>query len=167
VNATYIAVMKSLFTRFLVGAGLLLFSSNVSAQGQYIISGSGTYSELSGGSISWTLGEVVIVTTSHTDHDLTQGFHQPDLYYVSITEVPQASPVISVYPNPADDILNVTSSDEQTRMSIYDMQGKLIDVTDVSSLTSQVDVSYLSRGTYMLMFEVNGAYAKQIKIVIQ
>ena len=54
-----------------------------------------------------------------------------------------------------------------TKMSILDMQGKLIDVIDISSVNTKIDVSYLTRGTYMLMFEANGTLAKQMKIVIQ
>ncbi|MCB9222932.1 MAG: T9SS type A sorting domain-containing protein [Crocinitomicaceae bacterium] len=146
--------------------GLYYGNSAVAQQGLNVIGSAGTYTELSNGSISWTLGEVVIVTSSIPTNDVTQGFQQGDIYVLSVKDYADKKLDISVYPNPADDIINVTSS-ELTKMTIMDMQGKLIDVMDISEITTQVDVSYLSRGTYMLMFEANGTLAKQMKIVIQ
>lgn len=158
--------MKTIITTFLVSAGILLFSGSAKAQEQFVVGSAGVYSELSTGSFAWTIGEMVIVTASIPSNDLTQGFHQYPINVIGIEENKLNPLEISVYPNPADDIINI-ETDKLANMSIYDMQGKLIDNMDLSSTTTQVDVSYLSRGTYLLMFQANGALAKQMKIVIQ
>lgn len=46
---------------------------------QYVIGSAGTFATSPQGSMSWTIGEVVIETySSSSNHFLTQGFHQPD-----------------------------------------------------------------------------------------
>jgi hypothetical protein len=156
-------MMKNIFTIFLVILTGTVFNTNAKAQELNVIAGSGTYTETSGGSVAWTLGEVVTATLVYPNHAVTQGFHQSDLIVVGIETYNELD--ISVYPNPTRDFINITSS-ENARMTIYDIQGKLIDNMDVTSTTSQIDVSYLSRGTYTLVFEANGALAKKMKIVI-
>lgn len=153
----------------LILSGLMLFvaigfNSNASAQELNVIASSGNYTEGSTHSIAWTIGEVVTASLIFPDNHVTQGFHQSDLYVLTVDEFQPL--VISVYPNPARELINIIS-DEPARMSIYDMQGKLITTIDVNSSTSELDVSYLSRGTYSLVFEANGTIAKTMKIIKQ
>jgi hypothetical protein len=153
----------------LIFSGLLLcvtigFNRNANAQELNVVASSGTYTEGATHSIAWTIGEAVTASLIFPDNHVTQGFHQSDLYVLSVDEFQPL--IISVYPNPARDIINITS-DEPSRMSIYDMQGKLITTIDVNSSTSELDVSYLSRGTYSLVFEAKGAIAKTMKIIKQ
>jgi len=152
----------------LIFGGLLFvaigFNSNVTAQELYVVGSSGNYTEGATHSIAWTVGEPITATLIFPDNHVTQGFHQSDLHVLTVEEFQPL--VISVYPNPARELINITS-DEPARMSIFDMQGKLITTIDVNSSTSELDVSYLSRGAYSLVFEANGTIAKTMKIIKQ
>ncbi len=61
---------------------------------------------------------------------------------------------ISVYPNPATDVINIKtpSNIQVTGATLYDLLGKN---TGVVMANGQVDVSALSRGVYMLTIETN------------
>jgi Secretion system C-terminal sorting domain len=155
--------MKHLFTIFLVSFCSLFLGNETFAQELNVISAGGNYTEGASFSMSWTIGEAIIFTGSSGNNDVTQGFHQPELRVLGIEEYQELD--ISVYPNPARENINIVTS-EQTKMTIYDIQGKIVETLDIYSSLTSVDVSNLSRGTYTLVFEANGTLAKRMKIVI-
>jgi hypothetical protein len=59
------------------------------AKAQQAVSSAGTYFENESGSISWTLGEVVIETLSAGETILTQGFQQPSILLGTFYENPE------------------------------------------------------------------------------
>lgn len=154
--------MKNLNTIFLVVTGLFIGSFSY-GQEQRIIGSAGEFTQAAGNTVSWTIGEIVTETFQVTANHLTQGFHQSDLFVVSIEDYSLLD--IQVYPNPARESINI-SSDLTSRMSVYNAQGKLIEVRDINQTLTTMDVSDLARGTYMLVFEANNAIAKKMKIVI-
>ena len=154
--------MKNVITIFLVVTSLGMGSFSYS-QEQRIIGAAGEFTQAAGNTVSWTIGEVVIETFQITANHLTQGFHQSDLFVVSIEDYGLID--IQVYPNPARESVNI-KSDVETQMSVYNNQGKLIEVKDINDNLTTMDVSHLSRGTYMLVFEANNTIAKKMKIVI-
>ncbi|MBD3637480.1 MAG: T9SS type A sorting domain-containing protein [Crocinitomicaceae bacterium] len=155
--------MKNIYTLTIAVCSTICVCSTASAQELNVISGGGNYAESANHSVSWTVGESVIVTATSSSNQITQGFHQPNLAVVSVEEYSDLD--ISVYPNPARNQFNVEAS-ENTKLTIYDAQGKLVQVMDIFSSQKTVDVSDLSRGTYTLVFEANGAIAKRMKIII-
>ncbi len=69
---------------------------------------------------------------------------------------------IAFYPNPATDLLNISSQNPISSIKIYALNGALVkDEGD----NSQIDVSYLKAGIYMLKITINGStfYKKFIK----
>ena len=142
---------------------LVLFALQSIAQTQKVIGAAGNYTDAGAYTVAWTIGEPIITTVNGTSNVLTQGFHQGDIYVLSVEKYSELA--ISVYPNPADDIINILS-DYPSKMSIYNAQGKLIQLIDLFETTASVDVSDLSRGTYLLVFEAEGSISKKMKIVI-
>ncbi len=63
----------------------------------------------------------------------------------------------SIYPNPASNALNIDSDSKGiNRVTISDMAGRIVYSNSVSSLTrTQMDVSMLSAGTYVVTIETN------------
>lgn len=155
--------MKRINTIFLVVLTVSFFCENVRAQELKVVASAGNYAEGAEHNFSWTMGEVVIATLIFPNNQVTQGFHQPNIAVLNIMSYQEMD--INVYPNPAKDMINVTTSVD-SKLSIYDMQGKLVDSMDIFTTTSSIDVTYLSRGTYTLVFEANGSLAKRMKIVI-
>ena len=56
----------------------------------------------------------------------------------------------SVYPNPADDVVNITGDDVITSVQIYDYSGKLLLTNPAHSKKLQLNVSSLSKGNYVV-----------------
>jgi hypothetical protein len=59
---------------------------------------------------------------------------------------------VTVYPNPANDILNITANGEVSNVVISTLDGKVMKTSNESS----VDVSNLTSGMYIYQVTVNG-----------
>ncbi len=81
---------------------------------------------------------------------------------VNISSINQLNELITVYPNPANDVVYIASPvDVIVRISSID--GKFLQQQDISK--GHVDISNLSEGIYMLQIvDVNGKYLKTEKV---
>lgn len=108
--------------------------------------------------ISETIHNNTIFGLSYTDWDE---------YFNPIDEPEEASPApihtkvneltsneFSVYPNPSTNYINICTNDEISKISIFDLSGKLIfDINHKLFQNNQLDISMLSKGTYVLQIE--------------
>ena len=60
---------------------------------------------------------------------------------------------ISIFPNPADEYLNVIIKSDVNYLEIYDINGKSLEYIHVNSNNFKIDVSYLKSGVYVLKTE--------------
>jgi hypothetical protein len=70
----------------------------------------------------------------------------------SSAEVIELSTNLKVYPNPANDVLNISANGEISNVVISTLEGKVIKTTNESS----IDVSNLTSGMYIYQVTVNG-----------
>ncbi len=71
--------------------------------------------------------------------------------FVPVTDIAEnAVPEISVYPNPVEDILNITSSVEITEIEIVNVMGQIVLRKDVNSDSTVCNVAGLPSGVYMV-----------------
>lgn len=63
---------------------------------------------------------------------------------------------LSVFPNPASSKITVASDLNMDKISIYDSTGKRSIITEPGEKTSQIDISKLSKGTYIISVESKG-----------
>ncbi|MDA9275268.1 T9SS type A sorting domain-containing protein [Crocinitomicaceae bacterium] len=66
----------------------------------------------------------------------------------SSVSIEENSLTVGVYPNPAADVLNVTSSNELSTVTIIGMDGKVISTTDVNGSNASIEISTLNAGVY-------------------
>jgi hypothetical protein len=142
---------------------LVASAKNVSAQDLFLISGGGTHSSGSGGSVSWSIGEVVIQTATSSGNHVTQGFHQGNIYVVGIEELVEIA--VSVYPNPTSESVTIQIS-EPVNVSIYDMSGRLVGTHTLADAINSIDVTSFSRGTYNMIFERKGSETRNVKLIV-
>jgi hypothetical protein len=152
--------MKQLFT---VVAACSLGTICLS-QEQNVVGTSGSYTENASGSVSWTIGEVIIETGTGGTHEATQGFHQSNIWVLGVEELSELE--ISIYPNPTSDFVNIKTEGE-VMLSIYDMSGRLINSYHLTEETNQINVDQYSRGTYNMVFETEGQKSKTARLVVQ
>ncbi len=69
---------------------------------------------------------------------------------------------LKVFPNPAVDVVNLTSNKEVKSVTIYDLSGKKVKST---TDTKQINVSSLAKGTYILQANYGGGAVENTKII--
>ncbi len=88
--------MKTL-NLFLFG---IFFTVILNAQQLEVINSGGGYHENSEGSITVSIGEVVVETIAHGEFCFTQGFCQANVTVTAIGELPELDYELIAYPNP-------------------------------------------------------------------
>ena len=149
---------------FILTLAFLSLSFGLKAQDLEVISASGDYEESTGGSLSYTVGEVVIETVETTSNDLTQGFQQENIFVLSVITYNNEFDV-SVFPNPTTDFVNVQSSTKSV-VNIYDVSGKLVHTQNVNEI-DKIEMGNYERGMYQLVFIKDQEQLKTIKVLVQ
>lgn len=134
------------------------------AQSLELISGGGSYAENSNGSLSWSIGEPVIMTVEGSANHITQGFHQSDIRVSGIEDI--AGTDISVYPNPTSGLVNIVVNNT-VYLQVYDAQGRLMKEAQLTGSFNELDLSDVNRGVYILHFRSEGNIINTIRIIKQ
>jgi hypothetical protein len=146
---------------------LICICSSVSAQNN-TVSGGGAASG-SGGSVSYTIGQVFYAALQGTNGSLIQGVQQPfEISIVTSTEDISMDLKAQVYPNPSSDhlILSINSLElKNLQYMLYDLQGHLISSNRIRQNTSIIPVSQLSNGTYFLRILSNKKQIRTFQII--
>ena len=120
-----------------------------------------------GGTASYSVGQVVYTTATGTNGSLAQGVQQP--YEISTTVGIKETAItleLSVYPNPTSDYLTLKVEDNtELNYQLYDLQGKVIENKKVSSTTTSINVENLSKAIYFLNVTKNNRIVKTFKII--
>lgn len=146
---------------------LLCGSFNLCAQNN-TLSGGGQASG-SGGSASYSVGQIAYSSLSGTNGSLIQGVQQP--YEISIiTSINDLAIDLKaqVYPNPTTDNLVLSVGAEEyknLRYVLVDLQGKVLKTDRIINPTSTLDVSKFSNGTYFLRVLSNNKQIKTFQII--
>lgn len=65
----------------------------------------------------------------------------------------------SFYPNPATNVINLKSVENVDAVSIYNLAGQQVINDRINRKDSQINVSRLTKGTYVMKVEINGKSA--------
>jgi len=92
--------------------------------------------------------------------DLTNSVYVDSIVFdntLGTADFEYANNTISLYPNPAQEVLNITSSNSITKIEVYDMLGKKV-ASNVNA--SNVNVEDLVKGAYIVkVVQENGSVA--------
>jgi len=147
-----------------------MFALSLSAQKQEVIASAGGYNSAGGISISWTLGETIIPTFKAADNSLilTHGFQQ-QLIVTTIEENLLELVNVTVYPNPASDVLNIKFEvplDGAVDLYLLTQQGSLVltDFIEATTVEKQVNMQGFPAGVYFIRL-VKGKLSNVYKVV--
>lgn len=135
---------------------------------QNFIPASGGDATGTGGTMSYTVGQVFYNTISGTG-TITQGVQQTGISVV--TGIEEASGIIleaSVYPNPATDFVILKVENYETdnlSYKLYDMNGTLFQSVKVKGNETQIQMGNIRPGTYLLKIADNNKEIKTFKII--
>ncbi|TNE62286.1 MAG: T9SS type A sorting domain-containing protein [Bacteroidetes bacterium] len=121
---------RLLLTTMLWQAGLVFCAAQGATLFTQVIGSTGHEGVQQGLTYTYTVGEVVISTAYSDNRILTQGFHQPEhTQIVAIDDPDFVGWEISIFPNPATDVLTVQyAADKGTdlRATVVDLAGRII-----------------------------------------
>lgn len=114
--------------------------------------------------VEWTLGELMIESYAGT-LVLTQGFHQPTVQITSLKDLAASLGTIKVYPNPTTSSLSIESEKHgNLQVALWDMNGRLLLQKRLSATISQLELSHLPQGIYVLRMTDGQRATRSIRI---
>ena len=154
-------------------AVLLLGLGLTGLQAQESVNATGGNASGSGGTVSYSVGQVVYTTNIGTNGSVAQGVQQP--YEISVvTGLEEAKGInltVSAYPNPTTDYLTLevdastTLSIQSMAYQLYDMQGKLLQNEKITSNQASIVMSNLVPATYFVKVTESNKEVKTFKII--
>ncbi|MEX1191244.1 MAG: T9SS type A sorting domain-containing protein [Brumimicrobium sp.] len=123
------------------------------AQAQESVNATGGDATSSGGTVAYSVGQVVYTTNTGTSGTASQGVQQAyEIFTLGIKE-DDLNISLSVFPNPTADNLTLQINDynnDKLSYQLYDMQGKLLNNGQVTAQQTQIDTANLPAATYFI-----------------
>lgn len=145
----------------------LFFSALSFGQEDFVFSGGEATG--SGGSVSYSFGQVAYETASGSNGELTQGVQQPMEVYTLSTPEFDYSFQATLYPNPAihSVIFSLDSSKDFSQLSyeLTDITGKMLRNDKISDTQTEINVSDLASATYFFNLIDSGKRIKSFKLI--
>ncbi len=158
---------RTLFYKSFHLVGLILICFSLQSEAQQVISAAGTTTTTSGGSVSYTLGEMAIQTTETSSGTASEGVQQAyEIYKVGVTEITLGG-FINVYPNPTNGqlTLNTANLNKNLAYELYDSQGKLIRECASFSDGHTLSISEFTNAVYYLKISSDNQPIQTFKII--
>jgi hypothetical protein len=158
------------FKHWVMCWGLLLFlqlALSPASYGQQLVSSGGNYFVASTGSLTWSIGELIVETYTNENTALTQGFHQTYTYGVSAREIKTEQNFIA-YPIPARDHVNILApllKDESYEYTLLDFTGRIISKGKIVNSPERISLSGLNSSVYFLRITENNKHVKTLRII--
>lgn len=153
-----------------LSAVLLLGIGLTGLHAQNTIPASGGNASGSGGSVSYSVGQIVYTKSTGTNGSSAQGVQQP--YEISVvTGIEEALGIsleIMVYPNPATDFVKLKIENyevQNLRYQLYDINGSLLQDNKIVGNETNIVMSYYMSATYFLKVTDNNKVVKTFKII--
>jgi len=148
---------------------LIAFFAGFTMYAQQTVDASGGDATGTGGSASYSVGQVVYTTQTGSNGTISQGVQQSyEIFTLSNAALSTVNLVATTYPNPTSDYVVLAISDDSLTdltYALYDIQGKPIAKAIISSKDTQIDMHSLSAGTYLLNVNQNNQKLKSFKII--
>ncbi|MDD2387329.1 MAG: T9SS type A sorting domain-containing protein [Bacteroidales bacterium] len=149
---------------------LLLGLGLTGLQAQESINATGRDASGSGGSASYSVGQVVYTTNTGTNGSVAQGVQQPFeiSVVIGLEEAKGINLSVTAYPNPTTDYLTLSIGEfEISNLSyqLYDMNGKLLQSEKITGNQTSIVMSNLVPATYFIKVIQNNKEVKTFKII--
>ncbi|MPT32237.1 MAG: T9SS type A sorting domain-containing protein [Chryseobacterium sp.] len=135
---------------------------------QKAIASTGTTANGSGGSASYTVGQIDYKQKG-TNAQVMEGVqHSYEILTLAVEDLDSKERNILLYPNPVKDLLFVDFSDKNYQDSnyvLFDSQGKLIKKGNLSQQRSELDLSLLPSSVYIIQVFQKNQVIKSFKII--
>lgn len=148
---------------------ILIVSASTNLFSQEVIVSSGGNAIGSGGSSSYTIGQIFYTSQVGSNGSVSQGVQQAfEIYPLNGNEFTEILLEAKVFPNPVVNNLNLSIKNfdfENLNYQLYDIQGKLINSQNITSDQTTIDVENNPSGIYLLKVNSNSKEIKSFKII--
>ena len=138
-------------------------------QAQQSINSSGGNGSGTGGSFSYTVGQIDYVAATGTNGSISQGVQQPyEFFTLGTNDYPTILLQAVVYPNPTTENVNLVVSNyslENLEFELYDISGKIILNQKITTSETLISMGNLSTGNYFIAVNENNKKLKTFKII--
>ena len=148
----------------------MIFCWAVSAHAQEAISASGGNATATGGSVSYTIGQIAGSTITGTNGSVIQGVQQP--YEISVvTSIENTSSIdlqLIIYPNPTRGVVKLlieSFDNQEMRFQLYDINSVLLQDKKINSPETEISMEMLPSSIYLLKVFINSKVVKIFKII--
>ena len=122
----------------------------------------------SGGSVAYSIGQIVYTTNTGTTGSVVQGVQQP--YEISVRTGLEEAGInlnLSAYPNPTTNylMLQIDNYDKALSYQLYDISGKLLESNAIVANSTTIKMEQLATGNYFLKVSQNNTFVKTFKII--
>jgi len=147
---------------------LMLLGVGLTVQAQQATLPSGGVASGSGGTVSYSIGQVAYIDNTGSTGSVSQGVQQAfEIFSVGINET-TLNISASVYPNPTNDNLTLQVPDfnnEKLIYQLFDVQGRLVESKPITAEKTQINMSYLPSATYLVYVSQNNKTVQTFKII--
>jgi hypothetical protein len=149
---------------FLVGLGL------TGLQAQEAIPAAGGDASGSGGSVAYSIDQIVYTTNIGTTGSVAQGVQQPfEISIITgINDTRAIHLMVTAYPNPTSDYLTLEVKDfglANLNFQLYDIQGKLLQSQKITDNRTNIVMNNLAPATYFVKVNEVNKEIKTLKII--
>ncbi len=136
---------------------------------QNAIVASGGNATGSGGSSSYSVGQVIYTNAVGTNGSINQGVQQPvEIFNLGTNDFPEITLAMRVYPNPTTAIVNLSIANynsENINYQLFDLNGRGIQTNKISQKETQISLENLANAIYFLTVSDNNKPLKTFKII--
>ena len=155
-------------TFFVLFIASISFVTNSYSQQNVVVAGG--KAEGSGGTSSYSIGQIVYTSLSGTDQYAVQGIQQPyEITTLGNEEFTGINLAMTAYPNPTVDVLNlVVTTDKWDNLSynLFDINGKTVSKNSPITVSeTTVPMQGLNQGIYFLAVNSSNKTIKTFKII--
>ena len=146
---------------------VLLFLGLGGLQAQDAVTAAGGEASGSGGSSSYSVGQVLYTTSAGSNGIVAHGVQQAyEIFVTTGIEETNINLELSVYPNPTTNYLNLKVEDpDKLIYQLYDLQGRMLANAEVISNSTRINLEDQPSSTYFLVVLKENNIIKTFKVI--
>lgn len=143
------------------------FIPKMTAQKANVVSGGNATG--SGGTVSYSVGQVSYTSATGSGGTITQGIQQPfEIVTLGTDNFPEITLAMTVYPNPTSSFVNLkvdNYSFENLEFYLTDITGKQLQTQKITAAETQIQMENLPQAVYFLNVLDGNKSLKSFKII--
>ena len=148
---------------------IAFFIASNFSQAQESVNTSGGVDKGNGGTVSFSVGQMVYTTDSKEAGSVVQGVQRP--YRITTTDIKKLDNTLSfkAYPNPSSEDLFLEMNafrNEKLIYQLFDIQGKLLMTNSIEIPKTQINMRALAVGSYVIhIYDLKNQAIQTIQII--